>query len=154
MPLRCSAPTPAVPGRREPDQRCTPRQREAGFTLIELLVVLAILGLLISVVAPQVIRYLGRAKVDAANYQTKNIETALDLFMIDEGRYPTEQEGLRALFTNPGIPKWEGPYLKGSSGLVDPWGHPYQYHIPGTEGRAYDIFSLGPDSNGTAASNQ
>lgn len=154
MTLRCRAPTAAVPHDAGRDRRSPRTRREAGFTLIELLVVLAILGLLISVVAPQVIRYLGRAKVDSANYQTKNIETALDLFMIDEGRYPTQQEGLQALFTNPGIPKWEGPYMKGKGDLVDPWGHPYQYHVPGTEGRPYDLYSLGPDGNGTAASSQ
>jgi general secretion pathway protein G len=127
-------------------------RRDGGFTLIELLVVLAILGLLISVVAPQVIRYLGRAKVDTANYESKNIETALDLFMIDAGRYPTQQEGLGALVANPGIPKWEGPYLKTKGVPVDPWGHPYQYHIPGTEGRDYDLYSLGPDGSATASS--
>lgn len=86
-------------------------RRQAGFTLIELLVVLAILGLLISVVAPQVVRYLGRAKVDTANYEVKNIGTSLDLFLIDVGRYPTQEEGLAALVTNPGISKWQGPYL-------------------------------------------
>jgi general secretion pathway protein G len=107
---------------------------------------------LISVVAPQVIRYLGRAKVDTANYEAKNIETALDLFMIDAGRYPTQQEGLGALVANPGIPKWEGPYLKTKGIPVDPWGHPYQYHIPGTDGRDYDLYSLGPDGNASASS--
>jgi general secretion pathway protein G len=129
-------------------------RREAGFTLIELLVVLAILGLLISVVAPQVIRYLARAKVDTANYEVKNIGTALDLFLIDVGRYPTQQEGLAALVANPGIPKWEGPYLKSKGVPVDAWGHPYQYRSPGTDGRDYDLYSLGPEGTGTASSSQ
>ena len=129
-------------------------RRDAGFTLVELLVVLAILGLLISVTAPQVIRYLGRAKVDTANYEAKNIGTALDLFMIDAGRYPTQEEGLGALVANPGIPKWEGPYLKSKGVPVDPWGHPYQYRIPGTDGRDYDLFSLGPDGTATASSSR
>lgn len=129
-------------------------RRQAGFTLIELLVVLAILGLLISVVAPQVVRYLGRAKVDTANYEVKNIGTALDLFLIDVGRYPTQEEGLAALVTNPGIAKWQGPYLKGSRAPVDAWDHPYQYRIPGTDGRDYDLYSLGPDGTGTASSSR
>jgi general secretion pathway protein G len=134
--------------------RKTPRRRQAGFTLIELLVVLAILGLLISVVAPQVVRYLGRAKVDTANYEVKNIGTALDLFLIDVGRYPTQEEGLAALTTNPGIAKWQGPYLKGNGTPIDAWGHAYQYRNPGTDGRDYDLYSLGPDGTGTAASSR
>jgi general secretion pathway protein G len=142
------------PADTDTDTSPPPTRREAGFTLVELLVVLAILGLLIGVVAPQVIRYLGRAKVDTANYETKNIETALDLFMIDAGRYPTQQEGLGALVANPGVGKWEGPYLKSKGVPVDPWGHPYQYRMPGTDGRDYDLYSLGPDGTGTAASSQ
>src|ERR1700730_18192323 len=66
-----------------------------GFTLIELLVVLAILGLLIGLVAPQVIKYLGRAKTDTARIDIQNIEAALDLFRLDLGRYPTQAEGLK-----------------------------------------------------------
>ena len=124
---------------------------QAGFTLVELLVVLAILGLLVAAVAPPVIRYLGRAKVDTAHLEVTNIATALDLFMIDVGRYPTQQEGLAALVVNPGIAKWEGPYLKKGKMPLDPWDHPYQYRIPGTDGRDYDLFSLGPDGKGTAS---
>jgi general secretion pathway protein G len=127
---------------------------QAGFTLVELLVVLAILGLLVAAVAPPVIRYLGRAKVDTAHLEVKNIATALDLFMIDVGRYPTQEEGLAALVTNPGIAKWQGPYLKSKGAPLDPWDHPYQYRIPGTEGHEYDLFSLGPDGKGASASIQ
>ena len=75
-------------------------------------------------------------------------------FMIDAGRYPTQHEGLGALVANPGIGKWEGPYLKSKGVPVDPWGHPYQYRMPGTDGRDYDLYSLGPDGTGTAASSQ
>jgi general secretion pathway protein G len=150
--LQCDAVNELIPEIVRIDRRQSRTRRSAGFTLIELLVVLAILGLLISVVAPQVIRYLGRAKVDTANYETRNIEMALDLFMIDTGRYPTQQEGLQALVTNPGIGKWEGPYLKTRAVPVDPWGQPYQYRMPGTDGRTYDLYTLGPDGAGSASS--
>lgn len=120
---------------------------QAGFTLIELLVVLAILGLMIAVVTPQVMKYLGRAKVDTARIEMKNMETALDLYMIDVGRYPTQQEGLEALVKNPGaVPGWNGPYLKTTQVPADPWGHDYQYRIPGQQGD-YDLYTLGPDNS-------
>jgi general secretion pathway protein G len=114
---------------------------EAGFTLIELLVVLAILGLLIAIATPQVIKYLGRAKVSTAQIQIHEMSTALDTFLVDVGRYPTQQEGLQALVQNPGaLASWHGPYLK--SLPLDPWGQSYQYRIPGTNGNDYDLYTL------------
>jgi general secretion pathway protein G len=127
------------------ERRSKKRSREAGFTLIELLVVLAILGLLAGLVAPRVLDYFGRAKSDTARLQIENISAALDLFRLDVGRYPTTQEGVPALVAAAGIPGWRGPYLKGSSAPVDPWGRPFIYRFPGSEGRAYDLFSLGAD---------
>lgn len=117
----------------------------AGFTLIELLVVLAILGLLIGLVTPQVIKYLGRAKTDAARVDLHNIEAALDLYRLDVARYPTQQEGLKALVDQPtGLDRWQGPYIKKKGEPTDPWGHPYHYRIPGEHGE-YDLYSLGAD---------
>jgi general secretion pathway protein G len=118
---------------------------EAGFSLIELLVVLAILGLLIGLVAPPIIHYFGRAKTDVAKVQINELESALDLYRLDLGRYPTQSEGLQALVEKPaGLDRWQGPYLKLTKVPLDPWGHAYRYRIPGEHGE-YDLYSLGAD---------
>jgi len=136
-----------------PDTSARPiARREAGFTLIELLVVLAILALLASVVGPRVIDYFSRSKSDIARLQIDQLGSSLDLFRLDVGRYPTTQEGLAALVARPGgAPQWRGPYLKGTTLPADPWGRPYQYRLPGTDGRTYDLFSLGaPGDSGNS----
>jgi general secretion pathway protein G len=121
------------------------RAGEAGFTLVELLVVIAILGLLAALTAPQVLGYLGQSKSQAAQVQIKSLATALELFYLHNGGYPTEQAGLPALVARPeGLPSWRGPYLKGADGLRDPWGRTYRYRMPGRFGD-YDVFTLGRD---------
>jgi general secretion pathway protein G len=119
--------------------------REGGFTLIELLVVLAILGMLVALVTPQVLKYLGRAKTDATRIQIENISGALDLFRLDVGRYPTQVEGLQALVEGPaGLSVWNGPYIKQKGVPADAWGHPFNYKAPGDHGE-FDLYSLGAD---------
>lgn len=119
--------------------------RSAGFTLLELLVVLAILGLLAAIVGPQVIRYLGSSKSQTAAIQVKNIAASLQLFRLDAGRYPTSEEGLKALIEAPSsVPMWNGPYLPDSGAITDPWGKPYQMTVPGKHGEI-DVFTLGSD---------
>src|SRR5690348_6412113 len=115
------------------------RRWQQGFTLIELLVVLAILGMLAAIAVPQVLKYLGRAKEDVVKVQTQALGTSLDLFLLDVGRYPTDQEGLQALVAPPpGLGQWHGPYVSKQVSLIDPWGHPYVYHQPGQQGTDYD----------------
>jgi general secretion pathway protein G len=128
---------------------------EGGFTLIEILVVIAIIALIMSLVGPRVLNYLGESKVKAAKIQIQSFGSALDLFNLDTGRYPSTAEGLTALVQSPGtIPSWNGPYLKGGVLPNDPWGKSYVYRSPGEHG-PYDIMSYGSDGQeggtGTAA---
>lgn len=121
------------------------RLGEMGFTLIELLVVLAIIGLLAAIATPKVMKHLGRAKSQTAKLEIKNISAGLDLFRLDIGRYPTQEEGLGALLARPtSLEGWNGPYLDKKNVLSDPWGGLYIYKIPGEHGE-YDLISYGSD---------
>jgi general secretion pathway protein G len=121
-------------------------RRRAGFTLVELLLVLVILAVLAAVIVP---RFAGRseqARVTAARTDIANLETVLEAFEVDAGRYPTSEEGLKALLERPAdVPAWYGPYLK--RGMPkDPWGRAYVYQCPGTHNTtSYDLYSFGPD---------
>ena len=121
--------------------------RDAGFTLLEILVVVAILGLLIGLVAPAVLRQLGGARVNIAHQSVERIGSVLDLYKLDVGSYPTTEEGLQALVTEPsGVSTWNGPYLKGEGVPMDPWHRPYVYREPSSRpGHEYDLCSHGPD---------
>ncbi len=122
------------------------RTGEAGFTLLELLVALGILVLLAAIVGPQVAGYLSRARTDTARVQLAAVASAMELYALDNGGYPPPQVGLRALVEPPpGSPRWRGPYLTKADGLVDPWGRPYLYRVPG-KGRAFEIYTLGRDN--------
>jgi general secretion pathway protein G len=119
---------------------------QAGFTLVELLVVLVILVLLASLVAPRVVGYLGSSRTKAAKVQVQSLTTALELYKVDTGRYPSTGEGLKALVEAPaGGTAWNGPYLTKKDVPIDPWGRPYAYRAPGQHG-PFDISSLGADN--------
>jgi len=122
-------------------------QGEAGFTLLELLVVIVILGLLIGLVAPAVLKQLGHAKNSIAAQSIQRIGSVLDLYKLDVGSYPTTDQGLAALVAQPAdVASWNGPYMKSAAAPLDPWGHPYLYQQPSSRpGLDYDLCSLGSD---------
>jgi general secretion pathway protein G len=120
------------------------REDELGFTLVEMLVVITIIGLIMALVGPRVLNYLGESKVKAARIQIESFSAALDLFYLDIGRYPSSSEGLPALVQRPAnSASWNGPYLKTGSVPTDPWGRPYLYRSPGNHA-PYEIASSGP----------
>jgi general secretion pathway protein G len=124
----------------------TSKRIQRGFTLIELLVVLAIIGLLAGLVGPQVMRQFTEAKPKAARAQLEELSSALDMYKLDVGRYPSGDEGLQALIEQPGSAKyWNGPYLRKKKVPQDPWNNPYHYVAPGQHGK-FDLFSLGADN--------
>src|ERR1700710_3164140 len=128
---------------------------QQGFTLVEMLVVITIIGLIMGLIGPRVLNYLSESKIKAAKIQLQSFGSALDLFYLDAGRFPSTAEGLAALVRRtPGIAAWNGPYLKGGNVPNDPWSNPYIYRSPGERG-PYDIMSHGSDGQeggtGTAA---
>lgn len=119
-------------------------QKERGFTLVEILVVIIIIGLLAALVGPKLFGKVSLAKQKATKAQIELFGTALDALRLDVGRYPTSEEGMRALREKPsGMDSWKGPYVQKEI-PVDPWGKPYVYKSPGDNGD-YDIISYGLD---------
>ena len=121
----------------------------AGFTLIEILVVIAVIAMLAALVAPNVFQHVGTAKDATARSQIELLGAALDAYRLDNGRYPTGDQGLEALQVQPTIQplptNWRGPYLR-KAVPVDPWGFPFIYLSPGEiNPRRYDLLSLGAD---------
>lgn len=117
-----------------------------GFTLIELMLVVIIIGILVSMVMPRLTGRTKQAKIAAAKADIEaNIALALDLYEVDNGSYPSTEEGLDALRNKPAsADNWNGPYLKKKA--VDPWGNPYKYASPGAHNaQDYDLSSNGPD---------
>jgi general secretion pathway protein G len=118
-----------------------------GFTLIEIMVVVIIIGLLAAVIVPTIVGKVDEARVAKAKQDIQSLETALTMYRLDNSKYPTTEQGLAALTTqptDPSIKHWRpGGYLERVS--KDPWGNDYQYVYPGTHGKEYDLFSLGAD---------
>lgn len=124
-------------------------RRCSGFTLIEIMVVLVIIAILGALVAPQILGRVDEARVTATRQDIRTLGTALDMYRLDNFRYPTTAQGLEALVLQPDDPSirnWRaGGYLKSTTVPKDPWGNEYVYLEPGTRGGAYDLYSLGAD---------
>lgn len=117
-----------------------------GFTLIEMMLVVIIIGILASMVIPRLTGRSEQARINAAKADVNsNISTALKLYELDNGTFPTTQEGLNALLNKvPSATNWKGPYLEHKP--IDPWGREYQYKCPGVHNpNGYDLYSLGKD---------
>ena len=122
--------------------------RDPLYTILELLVVIALLGLLIGLVGPRVMKLFGSSKHRIAGQSITQLADVLDFYKLDMGGYPTTAQGLRALVTAPSgtAGRWRGPYLKQNGVSLDPWGRPFQYRSPSTRtGRAYDVYTLGAE---------
>jgi general secretion pathway protein G len=117
---------------------------EKGFTLLELLVVIVIIGLLAGYVAPRYFSQVGKSEVQVAKAQIDSLEKALDLYRLDVRRYPSAEQGLKALVDKPANEaNWKGPYLR-KAVPADPWGNTYSYRHPGTK-HDFDLVSYGRD---------
>jgi general secretion pathway protein G len=115
-----------------------------AFTLIELMLVVIIIGVLAAMVVPNLVGRSEQARSAAARADIASLSSAVDMFEMDNGRYPATEEGLAALRKNPGdLPNWKKPYIKKDP--KDPWGKPYLYKTPGTHNEDYDIYSAGPN---------
>ncbi|MGO8855419.1 MAG: type II secretion system major pseudopilin GspG [Steroidobacteraceae bacterium] len=123
------------------------RNRQSGFTLIEIMVVVVILAVLGALVVPKILENVDKARVTRAQSDIRAIQTALDLYRLDNFKYPTTEQGLQALVKQPSDPTItnyrSGGYLP--SLPKDPWNNPYQYVNPGPDGRDYEITTYGRD---------
>ncbi|WP_421903754.1 type II secretion system major pseudopilin GspG [Maridesulfovibrio sp.] len=126
------------------------KKGQRGFSLIELMIVIVILGLLASMLVPKIMDRPNEARVTKAKMDMKALDSALKLYKLDTGRYPSTEQGLQALITKPEtrpVPRnyRKGGYLDSATAPVDPWGYDYIYRSPGEEGRPYELISLGAD---------
>ena len=123
-----------------------PRNRAHGFSLIEIIVVITIIGVIVGWAATNIFGKADQAQSKVGKAQIVGLSGPLDIYKLDTGKYPTTQEGLKALLQAPsGVPNWNGPYVKNADVLKDPWRNDLIYRSPGSENRPYEIVSLGAD---------
>ena len=122
------------------------KRRQAGFSLVEILVALALIAMVVAIVATNATGWLGRGQEKTAKIQMGQIAVALNLFRVEEGRYPTRDEGLTALVkAPPGAAGWNGPYLQAEAVPLDPWDQPYNYALATGTALGFTLNSTGPD---------
>lgn len=127
-------------------QRNRGRTHNQGFSLIEIIVVITIIGVIVGWAATNIFGKQDQAQARIAKSKIVAMSGPLDIYKLDTGKYPTTQEGLRALLqAPPGVPNWNGPYVKNEAELKDPWRNDLIYRSPGSENRPYEIVSLGAD---------
>jgi general secretion pathway protein G len=120
-------------------------RRARGFTLLELVIVLIILGTIMAFLAPRIFGNVEKANQQLAKAKMEQLSGQLEIMRLEVGRYPTTQEGLRALLEKPaGMDRWSGPYIKDPNTLKDPWGNDFKYAAPGAT-KPFDLVSLGAD---------
>lgn len=130
--------------RRPSQPAVTPEPRDGGYTLTEMLVVIAIIGVIAAVLTPNLMNQLSRARAKSAQLQLETVASSIEMFRADVGRYPTSEEGLKALISEPAEAEgWTGPYLRGSKDLKDPWGEAISYEPVGDN--QFQVVSLGAD---------
>ncbi len=124
----------------------TAMTKSKGFTIIEILIVATIIALIVGFAANRIFGGGDRAKASLAKTRISELGGALDLYKLDLGKYPTTQEGLKALIQNPsGAAKWNGPYARNEESIKDPWNNDLVYRSPGEANRGYEMISLGAD---------
>lgn len=130
-----------------------------GFTLMEILIVLAIIAMLVGLIGTNIFARYNKAQKDTTAVQIKNVMMLLDQLKLDIGRYPTDDEGLQILVTDPGVPGWNGPYTQGGTLPQDAWKHDFHYQAPADADGEPVVMSFGADdkeggtgSNGDVAS--
>lgn len=122
------------------------RNRSQGFSLMEIIVVITIIGVIVGWAATNIFGKQDQAQARIAKSKIVALSGPLDVYKLDTGKYPTTQEGLKALLQAPsGVPNWNGPYVKNDAELKDPWRNDLIYRSPGSENRPYEIISLGSD---------
>ena len=116
---------------------------QRGFSLIEIIIVVTIIGLIAAWVGNRVFNQGDAAKARIVKAQLSDVGAALDLYKLDMGKYPTQQDGLKALMTSPGSGNWNGPYVRKPEQIKDQWNNDLVYRAPGTDNRPFDLISLG-----------